>query len=235
MTRKVLAFSAIAAGFALPASALATSGSVRFTSGKTGSATGVQVSASTLDSSGEPKGLRGVAITFPRGTVFDPLAAGTCQQPIDVITQQGAAACPKSSLLGSGSAEAISGLGPPIDPVHEAGVAIDGGTGIYLRFEGTGTAGALLALWAGFSGPLTLNVDVPLVCLPGGEQPTCGTAGHATVSGFGVKIRAVKRGGRALVRTPKSCPAGGWPLSLTLTYEDATKQTFSKRSPCRKG
>src|SRR5207244_2907117 len=94
--------------------------SLGLTSPASGSPTGVKVHVlfhRAGDPNAKPPALRSAVIDAPAGTRFDSGAVTECTASDAEIHVLGSDACPAESQLTLGSFSAMTGFGPPIDPL----------------------------------------------------------------------------------------------------------------------
>jgi hypothetical protein len=196
--------------------------------------------APVLDqAAGTYKAARTVIVQFPPGTKINSKAVKQCVASPSDFQTKGKGACPAASKIGSGSAEAITGLGAGIDPVGENVTAFNTKKGIYFLLTPAGTVGqtaVLTAKWSGAgaasarsaaAGP-KLTTVVPPFPLPGG-------AGEAALTKFDLTVKSHGKGKKAYSTTPRTCPKSGkWKLSATFKYDGGQTIVVQDDSPCKK-
>jgi hypothetical protein len=243
----------VAAGLALAATR---SGFTQtFTTGKDvvaarGKSTGTSFQTTSDDednTTGNMQPARLVKLTdsLPDGTVLNQDAKPRCGAGDQDFKDRGAAACPKSTVVGRGDAT----LRPPFGADAQATVtAFDGrGNGLLVyvdppsgapdpflvRARITGTPGKKQALVATF----------PILCQNGlfsGGQPVCGVGGKEwRLAGLRLKIDPFATGKgkkrKVLLRTPASCPKSRrWTFMGRLDYADGTSATIPSPVVCVK-
>ena len=70
------------------------------------------------DPNAKPPPVSGAVFRLPEGTRIDTNAVPQCAATDEQIRAQGSAACPAASKVGTGTLTAITGFGPPADPVQ---------------------------------------------------------------------------------------------------------------------
>ena len=209
---------------------------LKLTQQKPKSATGLTLAVTANDPTqpnGKPLGIRTLEIKFPKGTRFETTAATPCELEPTEVASRGPGACPSKSRIGTGRAEALTGFSGGVDPVFENLTVLYANTGVIIHARPTGALGQTLALWGGFSGPFTLQTQIPALCLPGGVPPTC-AKGDATISKIDLNVKAVKKGKNALIRTPARCSGGKWDYTGVLTFADGSVQEHKGTTPCKR-
>ena len=218
--------------------------SVKFTTSKEKASTGTKtrIAASEPDApAGKPsKAARKVVIKFHKGTTFNTAVPNVCRASDgDIIATKGAA-CPRGSKVGAGSAEAITGFGPGVDPIQESIIAYNNKNQLILYLTPKGTIGQTFVLRAKLkasSSGTTLTTNVPPLCLPGGTPPTCSN-GEAVLTKFNLDTAGITKtvsGKRSIyVTTPSTCPSSKkWTTKTTFTYSDGSTKALSNTSTCR--
>ena len=157
------------------------------------------------DAEGRPDPVTRATITFERGTRLDTAVPARCDRA--TLEQGGPDACPPRSVVGSGTAEAVTGLAA-LDPIEGYVTVVNAAGGILFHLQGLQNA----TIEGKVSGN-RLTVDVP-------EIPVPGTAKGAILTRLDLRVRRVRRGRRAYVRTPPSCRRGRWVVRATLEYRN---------------
>ncbi len=186
--------------------------------------TGINVrfdNAGTKDATGKPKAARKIVLKFPSGFKHDSSVRPTCSQA--KLQAQGPAGCPSRSKIGSGEAEAVTGL-PALDPVNVT----------LTQFNAKGALLTYIAPKPGEAGnpfviKSTIRRNVITIVPPKLVQPT--PYGEAILTKVTLKISAIKKGSDFLLTTP-TCPSSRkWVVTGTWTY-DASTTTVKDSSPC---
>jgi hypothetical protein len=179
--------------------------------------------AGTRDATGKPKAARKIVIRFPRGWKKDTSVRPTCTQ--SKLQAQGPAGCPSRSKIGSGEAEAVTGL-PALDPVNVTVTPFNSKSGLLLYIAPKpGEAGNPFVIAS------TVRRNVLTAVVPKLVQPT--PYGEAILTKFTLKISAIRKGSDPLITSPP-CPRGTWVTTGTWTYDGSTT-TVRDTSPCRRG
>ncbi|HEY8480347.1 MAG TPA: hypothetical protein VIL71_10995 [Spirillospora sp.] len=171
-------------------------------------------STGTADATGKPRAARRVTITFAAGTRFNTRVRPTCSAA--VLRSDGPDGCPSRSRIGTGSAEAVTGL-TGIDPISLDIRAFNARNGIL--FHVTGAAGGL-PLTLVLEGKLRgrkLTVDVP-------RQPLPTPFGEGILTKFNVRVGRISSGRgrkkRNFATTPSTCRNGRWTTEALFQYDD---------------
>lgn len=172
------------------------------------------------DPQAKPKAVRKVVINFAEGTKFDTSVPGVCSATDQDLSSQGAAACPASSKIGSGTAEANA---QPVIPVANEQITVfNAKNGIIFYLSGLQT----LVIRGKISGR-KLTATVPALPLPVAGQ-------EAVLTKFQVEVKGKKKGKKFYARTPASCKNGKWTTTAKFSYADGTTETVKSTSKCKK-
>ncbi|MFL5827340.1 MAG: hypothetical protein ACJ76V_12515 [Thermoleophilaceae bacterium] len=239
MRRKTILISALVAMFALVGAAVAMAtaqfkqtAQITFSSKKVNSLTGLKINLNAQDPGAphaKPSPATKVVVSLPKGAKVDTSAAKVCTASDSDFNSKGANACPAGSRLGTGTADAITGLGAGIDPVVENIIAFAGKNQIIFLLTPKGAIGQTATI----RGKIKKNVvttPVPAFPIPG--------AGNASLTKFQVNLKAVSSGSgskkKRSVTTPPTCPkAKNWVTTTKFNYEDGTTATVKSRSSCK--
>jgi hypothetical protein len=169
---------------------------------------------------GKPKRVTKIKLLFNPGTRINTAALRRCRASNAAILRQGAAACPKRSLVGSATSELTTGTGAPAETK----------IGLF-------NAKRQIIVWVSVSGR-TLAVyrdDVK------GSNVTVNLALPSSLAllDLRVKVKAHSKGHgkkrRIYFRTPPACPPSGqWTTGVEFTYADGSSQQLSAPTPCRR-
>ncbi len=177
--------------------------------------------AGTRDATGKPKAARKIVLKFPSGWKKDASVRPTCTQ--QKLQTQGPAGCPSRSKVGSGEAEAVTGL-PALDPVNVTVSPYNAKSGLLLYIAPKpGEAGNPFVI------PSSIRKNVLTAVVPKLVQPT--PFGEAILTKFTLKISAIKKGSDFLITTPPCPSSRKWTTSGTWTY-DSGSVTVKDTSPC---
>lgn len=238
--RKPLFFGALISALALAVAAVAVASpqftqsfQLKYVQKAPGKSTGVTTVITAEDPGAEgqkPKGARQVVVNFHPGTKIDTSVPGVCKASDEDLQQMGAAACPAKSRLGTGTAEARTGIAS-IDPVNEDITVFNAKKGIIFLLQGDENEqnGQTFVLRGRLSGR-RLTVNVPKI------EPVPGVT--VSLTDFRLKLRAVQtgRGSRqkAFFRTPPTCPRSKvWQTEARFVYEDGTRAARKSATVCR--
>lgn len=201
-----------------------------FSSHAPGSATGLEyleVYRNPSDPNAKPSPVRRTILQLPAGSVLDGHAIASCQSSDTELMLLGPSACPAASRIGQGTAETVSGLGPPFDPFPADATLFNGGTQTIEMFARHGTSLTLMVGHQQYSGRSTLTESPAPI--PGG--PPDGQSAPTRVD-FAF-ARLVGPSGQAFITTPAVCPpAGQWISTLTFTNADGHTYTLHSSTPC---
>ena len=219
---------------------------VRFTTAAPGKSAGFGMAIASTDQTNprnrQPKRTTSFGISFPAGTSIDSRVAPQCRASESdfAAADDPDDACPRGSKLGIGRA-AVRLPFPGMADVPGTVSAYNAVKGL-LVFVDFPTMNKTLLLRPKFAG-LRLTTVVPRICLPPG------TPQNDCAGGFGGPQEAIlvqltlrtrpksarsARGPRRLVRTPRTCPSGGWALRTNFRYSDGSSLVIPARSRCRR-
>ena len=236
-TAALLACSLLAVALFLAATAAAAprqTASVRFTSTKPGSLTGVDWAMDYRnpdDPAGKPPALARTIVTFPPGSTFDTLAPVRCTASDTELMLEGPDACPARSRVATGLLDVDTGsrsdvvfpriLHNRITNLSNAGESI-----LYTESTNMPAVQTRTVTRAKVRGR-TITTDVPP--LPGIPPPDP----YTSLKRFRLRVPPLKRAGRSYVRTPASCPRSRrWIVTLEFEYRDGVRQVVRSPSPC---
>jgi hypothetical protein len=177
------------------------------------------------DPEGKPTPLRSAVLELPAGLRYDTGAAPECTATDAELHARGSDACPPETQLTLGSFSAISGFGPPVDPI----------AGDNHVFNAPDQLIEVITVPGGSPSPgfdrltvhgSTLTAHPPVT--PGGPPE-----GETAVRGsdFAVPVRGTAA--RPLATTPHTCPASGkWTTTATFTFANGDRDTVVSATPC---
>lgn len=222
-----LAIAALGVGLAAAATKGGVTFETKYTSTKPGTSTGfrTRIKGAPRDAQNRLEAATKVTVRFHPGTKFNTSVPANCKRATLVDTGK----CSSRSRVGTGKAEAVSGLAA-IDPVKENIVAYNTRNGILFYLTPGSPGGQTLVLPGRISGR-TLTTTVPPFPVPGNPK-------GAVLTKFNLDIKAKSKGRgsnrKDYVRTPTTC-AGRWTNSATFAYStvQAIKNILS-RTLCKK-
>jgi hypothetical protein len=168
---------------------------------------------------GVPKVIKRIRLRFQPGTRFDTTALPTCRASDPAIRARGAAACPPTSRLGSGSTVAVSSSGAQFttqvtlfNAARQIIVVVTLNGAVVTEFRDQVQTDLITvnpALPPGISlKRLSLRIDP-----------------HATGRGTARRV---------YMRTPPTCPASRhWTVMGEFTYMDRSRQDLTSTTPCQ--
>jgi hypothetical protein len=176
---------------------------------------------------GKPKPEAVGVFELPDGTIINEAAVPACTKDDATWQLEGESACPDSHI-GEGFATAITGFGPPVDPLtidlhwyHAPGQIV----ALYTAHETTAPVLKVARVHikgATFVAPLDL---------PPGYPPGTKTVPKES---YVALDRLVSEKG-AFITTPSTCPPSGqWVSRVTLTYDDGTTDSATSTAPCQR-
>lgn len=189
---------------------------------------------------GPPALLRGVDLRFPADLGFATSGLGVASCSPEALQQDGTAACPANSIIGSGSALVEIPIGPVVlretaSLALVAGPSADGYLHILIAATGLRPVAARVVLSTVLL-PGRLHIDVPPIpSLP--EAPDIALVRLSAV--IGGHLRYVEHvGGRTIayrpagIRLPNSCPQGGFRFGARFSFVSQGAATGHATVPC---
>ena len=202
--------------------------SLRLTSRTPASPTGVAVHLllhRAGDRSAKPSPLRSAVLVLPRGLRFDSGAVPQCTASDDELRLLGSDACPADTELTVGSFTAMTGFGPPIDPL----------TNDLHIFNGPRQIIEVITVPNGPVSPAfdRLTYDGSRFTAHPPTAPGGPPEGQSSVRSIDYRIPVRMTRGRAVFTTPPGCPSGGaWITRATFGFADGTRDTVASATPC---
>lgn len=231
----VLGVAAVALSLVAPAAADARSGRLAdftgaLTTHRAAAPTGLRVHVLLHrpgNRSAKPSPLRSAVVRLPAGLRFDTTAVPRCTASDAAIRVLGSKACPEASELTVGKFSAVTGFGPPVDPLAGDDHVFNGPRQLIEIITAPGAFLSPAFDRLTISGS-TLTAHPPKA--PGG--PPDGESSVRSLD-FAVPVRA--RAGRTLIRAPRRCPATRrWTSTATFGFADGSHDTVASRSPCKR-
>jgi hypothetical protein len=223
-----VALAALCWGATSAESATLADSSLRLTTRSPGSPTGMAVHAFFYradDKNAKPSPLRSAVVHAPTGLRFDTGAVRECTASDEQIRLLGPNACPADSELTVGSFSAITGFGPPLDPIAGDDHVFNGPNQLIEIITAPGTPIAPAFDRLTISGS-TLTAHPPMAL---GGPPD----GETAVRSLDFQIPVRTAGSRSLITAPPDCPAGGqWTSTGTFGFADGSSDTVASRTPC---
>jgi hypothetical protein len=207
----------------------ATEGNARlrlmFTSTKPGSFTGLHVDlrfGNPIGSDHKPLQLTAARIRLPKGTIIDTSAQPQCTAPDAVLQTAGTLGCPSDSQVGSGSVEAETGFGAPVDPLVGDDTVFNGKNELIEIITAPGAPAPAAGVDRLTIKGSTLTAHPPSV--PGGPPDW-------TTNIKRITFVIPAHGG--YITTPPRCPASGhWRTVATFTFADGSGNRVTADTPC---
>jgi hypothetical protein len=192
-----------------------------------------------------PKSTRRLRIKMPAKTRIQPAAAPQCKATDQEFTDEGKAACPKGSQVGTGKAIARF-KSASLQNVNVVVTAFNAPKGLILYLEPDISVPFILRpKWTGNldNGP-TLDTRVPANCVASSEAPdgkcrdNAGNEGfEAVLTDFQLSTVARNKGKgkkrKNLIRTPTKCGTAQWTFTANWTYSDGTTERRQSKSACK--
>jgi hypothetical protein len=172
------------------------------------------------DPNGKPPAIASAVFRLPEDTRIDTAAVERCTATNDQIQASGPSACPPGSRVGSGTLTAVTGAGPPADPVAGDVTLFNGADEIIevVTVPGTQTVAGMDRLSVKAN---VLTAHPPAI--PGGPPD-----GRTAVKDIKVKIDHSN-----YVTTPRECEVPGWAYSASYEFANGAKQEVSHRHDCK--
>jgi hypothetical protein len=180
------------------------------------------------DPNAKPPPVTKVVLHSPQGTRFDTAGVPRCEASDAELRALGNNGCPQSSRVGAGTLTAMSGFGPPFDPLHGDNTVYNGPGQIIelITVQGTNVTAGFDRLTVDGS---TLTGHPPFT--PGG--PPDGQTAIRSID-FEIPARAGTAGG--YITSPTVCPPNGrWTSTGEFGFADGGAETVSSRTPCEPG
>lgn len=235
VTRKSLALLGVLAAtcvVAVPAqSAVSGFAALRLTFSTTapGASTGIRVDVRLGDPVGtdhKPLQLTAARIHLPNGTVINTSSRTQCTASDAELQVAGTLACPSDSQVGTGSLQADTGFGAPVDPLTGDDTVFNGKNELIEVVTPQGAPAPAAGVDHLTISGSTLTAHPPAT--PGGPPDNSTNIKRIT---FTVPPHGSGHG--AYITTPPRCPASGhWRTVATFTFSDGTKNVVTADTPC---
>ena len=178
----------------------------------------------------KPPPLTAARFELPAGVRIDGGAVPRCDASDEQFRAEGRDACPPGSAVGAGTLTAMTGFGPPADPVKTDVTVFNGGDELIelVTFDGTNTMAGIDRLKIRGS---TLTANPPAI--PGG--PPDGRTSVREIR-LAIPARSSGRGAsrRVFVTSPPGCPSSGlWRSRGAFRFTDGGSATVFATTPCR--
>ena len=171
------------------------------------------------DADAKPSPLRSAVIHLPPGTRIDTTALPQCKATDEELKLRGSDACPKDTELTVGSFSAITGFGPPVDPLAGDDHVFNGPNQLIEVITAPGASASPAFDRLTIDGT-TLTAHPPMA--PGG--PPDGESSVRSID-FSVPVRG------SYITTPPLCN-GAWTASATFGFADGSSDTVKSASAC---
>jgi hypothetical protein len=177
------------------------------------------------DRDAKPSPLRSAVVHAPSGLRFDTGAVPRCRASDQQIALLGPNACPADSELTVGSFSAMTGFGPPVDPLAGDNHVFNGPNQLIEIITAPGTPLSPAFDRLTISGS-TLTAHPPKA--PGGPPE-----GETSVRSIEARIPVRATARRSLITSPPKCTASGeWTSTASFGFADGTSDTVSSKTPC---
>ncbi len=171
------------------------------------------------DPNGKPPAVTAARFRLPAGTRIDTAAAPRCNATNEELQARGTRACPAATRVGGGTLTAVTGFGPPADPV-EGEVTVFNGAGELIEVVAVPGTDRVVGLDRLAVDGDTLKANPPAI--PGGPPD-----GRTAVKDIRLKIDRPR-----YVTPPRECRVGRWPYGASFAFADGTRQQVSHTHPC---
>ena len=169
----------------------------------------------------KPPAVTALTVDTPPGTGLGKDAVERCTADDASLMLRGPAACPEGSRIGGGGLSAMTGLGPLVDPLRFDAAIFATPVG-FVEVAGLQGGGPTVALDQFRVSGRRIVAAPPAV--PGGPPD-----GRTAV--YDVEFRI----GPRYVRTPATCPRGGWITTARAGFADGSRAATSGRQLCTGG
>ena len=167
-----------------------------------------------------------MVLDLPRGTTVSR-GLTRCTASDEQLRLHGRGACEHGSLVGRGWLTAITGIGPPVDPVATDLWLFNSPEGLLELVQGDGQD-ATLAVERGTLRRTRLVFEPPTT--PGGPPD-----GETAVSEIHWEIAGRAPGRAAWLTTPPRCPRRrAWRSRGAFTFADGVTEVVRAASPCKR-
>ena len=194
-----------------------------FTTGAVSTAAGMKVHVllhREKDADAKPSPLRSAVIHLPMGTRIDTTAVPQCKASDEELKLRGSDACPPETELTVGEFSAMTGFGPPLDPLAGDDHVFNGPDQLIEVITAPGASASPAFDRLKIEGS-TLTAHPPVA--PGGPPE-----GETSVRSIDFSIPV--RGG--YITTSPFC-TGTWTASATFGFADGSSDTVKSASPCQ--
>jgi len=216
-----------------------------FTPDKLGAPTNLSASAVFATDGGVPTPVGHVLAYGPAGLGVDVSGAGTCQKAM--LEQNGPSGCPADSRIGFGGGRGLVEIAKefikePYTLDFFLAPKENGHLAFLIYAQGTSPVSLELVILAKeVHGPKPYGLGVefevpPIPTLPGAAYASIET-NYLTIGSQKVAYYHTVHGKQKLVHVkglivPKTCPKGGFPFKVTISYLDGSSSTDTYTAPC---
>jgi hypothetical protein len=194
-----------------------------------------------------PSPITHVNVYGPAGVTLDLRGTGTCSEA--TLENLGPVGCPANSKAGFGGGEGVYEIAHEIIDEQFTldfflGDNRPGHTVLLIYLNGSTPVSIQLVFTAPvINSPkpygLGFSLNVPIIKVLPEASDASAKSSFLTLGAKNVAYYRVVKGKRKLfhvrgIITPKSCPAGGWPVASQFTFEDGTTSMAASKIPCPK-
>src|SRR4051794_11194796 len=202
---------------------------VSYTSTAPGTSTGVHVDVRLGDPVGtdhKPRQLTAARIHLPTGTVIRTSSPPQCTAPDQVLQVAGTLGCPSDPQVGSGSLEAVTGFGAPVDPLVADDTVFNGKDELIEIVTPPGAPAPAAGVDHLTISGSTLTAHPPST--PGGPPDY-----KTDITRITFAIPSHGTGAHAYITTPPDCPrSGDWRIRAVFTFADGAHNQVIATTPC---
>jgi hypothetical protein len=258
MSRRALVVTTVILAAVLPVAAIAATGTGTGTAGKNKLTLKVGLNPARAGTKAKPRAtalnytqilaakdgsriktfLHTLTIHLPKGMTFNIHAVAQCKESIIDSKTKGPSKCPKASIVGTGSATADAR--PTLPKLVKATVTAYNGV---LDTTPAGKAQkpvpAILVVAIVKSLKFTASFPAEIrgtkLVLDQGAPPADGSSGLFIIHDLTLHLKKITGAKGPYIRTPTTCPKGGWKFSQTDAFSGGVPAVTAKTSlPCKK-
>jgi hypothetical protein len=236
------------AALAMPAQTTTFTFGAAFTPNALGAATNLSTTMTFASGAGDPQPISELVAFAPAGLELDVQGVATCEHM--TLEVDGPSGCPAQSRIGFGGGVGVFDLaGGPVKEPYTLDFFLapqeHGHLAILIYADAVNPVAVQFVLTAReVHGPrpygFGLAVEVPPVSTVPGAANASVESSFASLGGADIAYYQTIHGRRTLVHikglvAPATCPAGGFPFEVIVTFEDGSTSTASYSSPCPSG
>lgn len=194
-----------------------------------------------------PSPITHVNVLGPAGVTLNLQGSGTCS--VAKLEQAGPKACPANSKAGTGGGEGVYEIGHEVikeaftfnvfltdnQPGHvQLAIYLDGSTPVSIEIVFTASVIQEPKPYG-----LGFSLNVPLIKVLPEASDASAVSTYITLGAKNLSYYKTVHGKRKLehikgIITPKTCPAGGWPVATEFSFQDGQTVMAKHTIPCHK-